>query len=239
MYSIAFLDDMITWVFPFLPEMQKTLRMQMFVQDLPEDNGSLLYNFLHPVGEFMMKVMVWCFVSDCLWDTHEVMTALILVKSVLVLELTKGLRLKHCHGVLCHLFYDKSKIFWIRCLCSLWSKGAGCCRLKRRFTSDEVLQLLDRCYNLDHMVRSRALAIVPTGLNAWFWTLAHLISSWTILFPLSLHLSPFISLGPSKLVARSMVIKQQAGSSLSLVKACFVMCFSISELLWWMADSGS
>ncbi|CAM6023717.1 unnamed protein product [Sphagnum balticum] len=24
-------------------------------------------------------------------------------------------------------------------------------RLKRRFTSDEVLQLLDRCYNLDHM----------------------------------------------------------------------------------------
>ncbi len=28
--------------------MQKTLRMQMFVQDLPEDNGSLLYNCLHP-----------------------------------------------------------------------------------------------------------------------------------------------------------------------------------------------
>jgi hypothetical protein len=122
MYLIAFLDDMITWVFLKCKRHSGCRCLSKICLKIMAHYYKIVYihhwELMKSVGKFMKKVMVWCFVSDCLQDTHEVMTALILVKSVLVLELTKGLPLKHCHGVLCHLLYDKSKIFWMRCLCA-------------------------------------------------------------------------------------------------------------------------
>jgi hypothetical protein len=82
------------WVFPLLPERQQKLRTQIVYNGLPsfwEDYYMLIYThcweLMNSVGShgssslpFVMKVMVCHFVSD----SHEVMTALIVVLPLIV-----------------------------------------------------------------------------------------------------------------------------------------------------------
>jgi hypothetical protein len=85
------------WIFPLLPERQQKLRTPIVYNGLPKFLGKLLYAYLlwelmNSVGShgssslsFVMKVMVCHFVSD----SHEVMTALIVVLPlIVVVEIT-------------------------------------------------------------------------------------------------------------------------------------------------------